>query len=558
MTFIINIAYNMDNHYQIILDRIENSLSLEIVLYSKENKFPKKICGNKLILKDYEDNSISHLKKYNLINIPRKEFYNIYNTYCPIKLNDKNKNDLSETNSFLVNFIIKKKNNFIGRIFKQEEETKCKDLTENEIIFLGEIKDLISNFSNDKNELLNTLKYSITKEYDKLVKNKETIVKSIIEKFHQTFYFNKYYGKEISNETFELIDLIIFVSFMEAKGMAGINFYVDYLDKKNNIFSNENEFNNFEKLMLIINIQEYVLKVVDFKLVKLYDLPFESPFVESEKLILDIFKKLNENSALYFCYLQINSSSGKDYISSNSWFKIKYIPLAKIKEHLICTRFPFFFLYKKDDNKGAFVNPQNLIINFNTNPEVGYNYMKNVELEKNDDNTIRMLFLKFHESSHSKFDCTKVNDSSPRYALNFELEQLDSQYDLITEFKRGAELPPSEKRGDDIGEEGYALEMFLYGSIVKTEYLLKLFHDLKEFNNVDLYIQNNFVALNNMIKNKITEQLVNNDYNKKELKIKEIKARNIKTEKSQKKIEDEGIKKTPLYFFKKYPFEANY
>lgn len=554
--FIINITYYMNNHYQIILDRIEESLSLEIVLYSKENKFPEKI-GNKLILKEYKDNSIPYLKKYNLINISRNDFYKIYNTFCIKKLSEQNKNDLINKNSFLVNFI-KKKKNFIGRIFEQKEETEFQDLEKEEVIFLDEIKLLTSNFTKDKKELLNNLKYSIFKKYQKLIENREIIVKKIIEKFYQTCYFNKYYGKEIKKETYELIDLIIFVCYMEVKGISGINFYVDYLDYKNNIFSNEKEFTNFEKLMLIINIQELILKGINFRLLKFYDLPHESPFVQSEKLIIDIFKNLNENSALYFCFLQINSSSGKDFISTDSWFKIKFIPLNKIKDHLINTRYPFFFLYKKDDNKGAFVNPQNLIINFNTSNDVGYNYIKNLELEKNDDNTIRIFLLKLHESSHIKFGCGKGDDSSPRYLLNFELETLDSQYDLITEFKKGAELQTSEKKGEDIGEEGYALEMFLYDSIVKTDYLMKLINDLKEFNNVNLYIQNNFNDLNNMIKNKITNQLIYNEFKKKELKNNEIKARNIKIDKKQKIIEDKGIKKTPLYFFKNYPLEANY
>ena len=95
--------------------------------------------------------------------------------------------------------------------------------------------------------------------------------------------------------------------------------------------------------MLIINIQKLLLKVGDFKLVKLYNLPINSPFVESEKLIFDIIKKLNENSALYFFYLQINSLSGMDFISLDTWFKIKFIPITQIKAHLLNTRHPFFF-----------------------------------------------------------------------------------------------------------------------------------------------------------------------------------------------------------------------
>ena len=64
MDFIINISYNMNNYYQLILDKMINPLSLEIVFYSKQNQFPKLINANRLILKDYENNNIHSLKRY--------------------------------------------------------------------------------------------------------------------------------------------------------------------------------------------------------------------------------------------------------------------------------------------------------------------------------------------------------------------------------------------------------------------------------------------------------------------------------------------------------------
>ena len=103
-------------------------------------------------------------------------------------------------------------------------------------------------------------------------------------------------------------------------------------------------------------------------------------------------------------------------------------------------------MYKNIDEKGAFVNPQNLIINFNTHPDVGYDYLYNLEYEMSKDNTIRVLFLKFHESAHSKFDSVTKIDYSPRYLLNFDLEALDSHYNSISWYKRGKALSNSEKK----------------------------------------------------------------------------------------------------------------
>ena len=247
-----------------------------------------------------------------------------------------------------------------------------------------------------------------------------------------------------------------------------------------------------------------------------------------------------------------------DFISLDIWFKIKFIPITQIKAHLLNTRHPFFFIYKKIGEKGAFINPQNLIINFNVHPDVGYNYINNLEYEINNDNTIRVLFLKFHEISHLEFYSAMKKDSSSRYLLNFELEKLDSHYDSIGVYKKGDELPDLEKKGVEIGEEGYAMEMFLYDSIAKNDFLLRAFNGLKGFYNVNLYIQNNFTELNKLIKDLFAKVLLDNEYNKKDSKVKEIKERNIKANKSLKRDNDEEIIKTPFYFFKNYPIEANY
>ena len=393
--------------------------------------------------------------------------------------------------------------------------------------------------------------------YLKIVENQENTIKSITSKFSNTCFFNKYFGKEIDEEELNLLDVVIFVLYIEERQISGIDLYLRYLEHKNNIISDKFQFNNFEKLMLLINIQYLVLKFENFKLIKFCDLPIDSPFIESEKLFFDIIKKLNENSALYFCYLQINSSSGLDYISSNTWFKIKFIPLNKIKAHLLYIRHPFFFIYEKADNKEAFVNPYNLIINFNVHPDTGYHYINSIENEPDDDNMIKILFLKFHESAHSKFECGMKFGSSPRYLLNFELKMLDSHYDSIADSARGEELPESLKKGINIGEEGYAIEMFLYESIIKTDLLLKSLKGLKPFNNVNLYIGNNFKDLNDIFKNLIEKQIKNLDYSEKYKQIKDIKARYIKT-KINSNVVNEEEEKTPLYFFQNFPIEANY
>ena len=125
--------------------------------------------------------------------------------------------------------------------------------------------------------------------------------------------------------------------------MYGVGLYQKYLEYKKKILRNENEFNNFEKLVIMVNIYDLLSKYPDFKLIRLYDLPISSPFVEYEKIFLNIIKEITESSCLYFFYLQINSSYGLDYMTKNTWYKIKYIPLIEIKAHLLLSRYNFFF-----------------------------------------------------------------------------------------------------------------------------------------------------------------------------------------------------------------------
>ena len=554
--FIINISYNMDNYYQLILDKMTNPLSLEIVFYSKQNQFPKLINANQLILKDYGNNTIHNLKRYNLINVSKKQFFSIYNKFSSNKLNEKNKKLLYDKNSLFINFINKNGLKYEGRIFEQKKDSDDGEFTNEEVELLSQIN-LLINIYIKKIHLKKYLIPSMHKQYKKMVNNKDNLVRSINKKICETCFFNKYFCKQIKDEMLNLIEASIFLSYIELKGDKGITTFFHYLENKKRIIDTDYEFNNFEKLMISINLKDLTINYRHFNFVRLYNLPFKSPFVESEKIFLDIIQELKENSALYFFYLQINSLSGLDYDSLNTWYKIKYIPLIRIKAHLLYSRHLFCFTYNNSKNIAAFVNPQTLIVNFNTDEDVGYKYNKNLEFEIDVNNTVKLLFCKLHESVHSKFNCGMKNHSSPRYLLNSDLKKLDACYDIIKEYKNGCKLKDSEKKGEDIGEEGYACDMFLYDTIIKTDLLLSSFNDLKQFKNVNLYIGDNFKDLNELILN-VINQNGTNTIKKKKKRINKIKKMNTKKYKNQLINNDEELKRTPIYFFNNYPLDSRY
>ena len=129
----------MNNYYQIILDKVLDPLSIELVLYSKTNYFPQLKIRNSIDLKYFNDNAIHNLKRYNIINISREDFYQMYNNYCANKLREESKLLLENKNSLFVNFIVKDNNECEGRIFEQNKDSESNNLTNEEITLLKEI-----------------------------------------------------------------------------------------------------------------------------------------------------------------------------------------------------------------------------------------------------------------------------------------------------------------------------------------------------------------------------------------------------------------------------------
>ena len=239
--------------------------------------------------------------------------------------------------------------------------------------------------------------------FSALIKNIDNkIIKGLIKKISYNSYFIKYFNAIPNDEIIELIEAGFFLEFIATKSVKGIKIYMEYIENKKNIFKNEDEFNNFEKLMILMTIYDLV-KNSKFKFIRLYDLPISSPFVVSEKIYLDIIKEIKENSYLYFFYLQINSSSEVDYSSLNNWFPIKYISLIEIKAHILYSKFKFFFIYEEKDNIPVLTNPQTLIKSYNVSKDVGYNYSKNILNEKSTNNAAKLLFYKLYENSHLKY-----------------------------------------------------------------------------------------------------------------------------------------------------------
>ena len=289
-----------------------------------------------------------------------------------------------------------------------------------------------------------------------------------------------------------MIEICFFIEYIENNEENGVELFKEYIEYKEKIFKDNFEFNNNEKLMILIDLYSLVINYDNYNFVRLYDLPKSSPFIASEKLFLDIVQELKEDSGLYFFYLQINSKSGMDYYTLNTWYKIKYIPLIEIKSHLLYSfQFFFFTINHKNNKLGGYTNPQTLLKTYNISKIVGYSYKKDFLKEKNMNNSVKLSFVKFHENSHSKF---LEIEFEPRYLYNNELKILDTHYDSIIKTK--VKKDDFKHRGIDVGEVGYAFEIFIFDDYHKTDLLLNSLDDLTDFYNSKLYSGNNFKDLN--------------------------------------------------------------
>ena len=166
----------------------------------------------------------------------------------------------------------------------------------------------------------------------------------------------------------------------------------------------------------------------NYKLINMANLPRYSPYIESEIIFRNIISKLKDNSKLSFLYLQLNSGGGVDLFSLKTWYKIKMIPLVSIKNHILNEDFfSYFFTYSSLLTCNlAFNNTQTHIKSYNEF------YLRrereNISLHKSNLNTAKILFLKLHEYSHSKFSGNYNMESSPQLIFKKNLSILNNDY----------------------------------------------------------------------------------------------------------------------------------
>jgi hypothetical protein len=445
--FLIKINLHQTNHYYIKINynKKEKYYSLETIFYSRIKKLlPKEIDIEGVKIKDSEKYDFEDRKRFVILNIEKDVVLNFCNNNINNQLDGDNL--IFDYNDLFFNVILKE-NEKVGKIFVNEKNYEIIEFTEKEKVYVNEFYDSIKPFLvlDEKNNFDNELTFEL--KLDKYINN--NLTREICDKFTSIPYFLKYNHSDPDLEELLFVEKLCFlkcinISSFKEKEAKSYQVFEKFLSLKNYIFTkvnNDKFFTIKDKILILLNISAFIfefclLNSYKYDIIKMEDLPEFSPYIQSEKLYRDVISKLTNKSKLSFLFLQLNSGGSNEFISNQSWYKLKMIPLIEIKRHLLNEYYPYFFIYDIAHEALALNSSQTLIKSFNESCLKRYENIfikeKSIKDTESTDNTIKIFFLKFHENGHSKYKGNLRLEKSPRFILKNNLRTLDNDFNKIT------------------------------------------------------------------------------------------------------------------------------
>lgn len=456
--------YNLENMRRICLVNIEKNSFINFVnsisnlkLTENEEIFEREICD---FLLNIKINNKDELKSSLFINQHYNEVYN---------LNSKELDILKRFKEDIVMNYIKKYKNY-----------KTKDITKE---ISKNFKDTVNNFvkrnfspegkEDKKNENINFTEETIPLKKDEI---EDDIMIDIIEPFQKKNdkksesqfkikmnedidlifttlqlenlilnYFNTSFDERFVNEAFqndfEIVEILCYLK-LSTSAAHPLESIISFYNTEKNILKEAKELSMKEKIKIICCIKSHLMENLPkrIKLIKMIDLPENSPYLCGELMYRSIIKNLTDKSKLKFAFLQLNSGSGYDFISKNDCYLLKMIPLIVMKSHLLHIDQNYFFTYSNiNTDEFAFFDQYSKIVSIN---EIKVFESENIENEENEDNSIKVGLLNFHEKGgHRKYG---RKDKSPRFLIS---DLCDDYSDYTKE-----------------GESGNVLEVMLLGN----------------------------------------------------------------------------------------------
>ena len=562
--FLITVNKYVENHYNIIIDIFENhkTRSLEVVAYSKLKKCLNEVENLDCIKMYKKENYVPNTLRCNIINARLDDLYNIYHINKENKKKSRKDSRFLESlpENLLINLIYSKDGKIaFRRIYQNCAETILSPLTKQEIDLLKKLyENIIKKYINvsleDEQNIINLKQEFISFDnkygYQEIKDNSnKTIILTDLRKINHRFnyipFFIKVYDKiDITSEELKITECLCFLSLILSDDDDFLKKIQNLIYEKNVIFNKYTYLSNKDKSLILLNLLSNEIKnKSNYKFVSFYELPEKCSYVQSELFFRNTIARLNNNSSLSFLYLQLNSGSGNDFETKNDYYKIRMIPLIEIKYHILKKFFyPYFFTYNSNNNILALNNVHTQIISYNESNDIGYINPKYLAKIYSENNTIKLSFLKFHEQAHVKFFTNYDDKLEPRYLLNDNFEIIDN-------------IDKSESNNPDdsllnSGESGNALEYFIFNDFNAFNKLMRTNKKLKELNNINLLVENNFKQLRKIVEEVTKDIKVKVPYNNMELnKIYKEKIKHSKELKNKKKSE---IKLSDLEIFELY------
>ena len=528
--FLIVIKRHHENFYNISLDVEDGKVfSLEIIFYMGNSLYNNKfieINNNIIFTKEVFQNT----RRYNLVNVNLNESIKLYNKYANNKiiLDKIEYNEIFNYKNLLYNFIYDK-NEKLGKIFKMKEEKEIEDFNNKEKHLLNQINKLIKHNLN-------------TREFENEFKDikKENCYNAINEKFKKIPYILKYYNTEPNDKDIEEIKSLCYLNILIDKPKCEWTTLIKYLDEDtNSIFKKYTYLTNKDKILIILN---YLIALKhfrdhgDFIFKSFYDLNENSSYIQSELFYRNIISNLDNNSSLFFLYLQLNSGADIDFITQNYFYKTKHISLIEIQYHLLYEYFhPYFFLYKGKREIMAWNSNRTQIKNYNINI---FDNLRYLETKFFINDTVKLLLLKMNENGYIKFKGDNEPKISHRLLLNENFEPIDNPRILNEKIiLDGTEI------NDLIEESDRAIELYIFGEekIINNIFLSKDI-DLSKLYDINLYIERDFSKLKEIINNLKLKHCIDNN---KEFNILQLGKGKINTP----KLKIENKHKNKIYYY---------
>jgi len=518
--FLIVINKHKQNHYNVIINSTEErSFSLELIFYSKNEKFlPRTIKISNINFNSYEEGNFEHMTRINIINASKNQAYEILCFEMDYKEKLKFNNQIFsqiKNNDLMFNFIYsndeKNKKILYRRIFDNEKEIEFYKFTFKEYLLMDDLyNQVIEKYINEENfspyindqflKDFNVFDYAHGYKLTIEPGEKEPIIRSdlrdIVNKFNMTPFFKIFYEKEeLEKVDLRFFELLIYLDLIFFDIKSSLVRIQDFIEKKNKFFNEVSYLSDPDKILIMLNLlSEQIKPKTNFTLRSFYDLAEKSPYVQSELFYRNIISRLNKDSCLVFYYLQLNSGSDIDYLSKSNCYKIRTIPLIEIQNHLLNEFFyPYFFSYESENNTDAVNSAATHIKSYNESRECGYIKPKTLGTVENTQNMIKLTFRKFHEGAHTKYKGDYNYKIEPRYSLNYNLDLIDNKKNKFS----------YEMKSEIEGEAGEDLLFYIFNDYKTCLKLYSSNEDLSELYDINLFIQGNFDDLRRIVKEKV-------------------------------------------------------